>query len=48
MKGLSIEPESRRVPSYMEMAQRTGLKETYQKKWIHNEDEKPHSFYKTT
>ena len=31
MKGLSIEPESRRVPSYMEMAQRTGLKETYQK-----------------
>jgi hypothetical protein len=44
-KGMNIDRESRIMPSFEDAARKTNLNESHQKKWIHNDNEKPHQYY---
>ena len=44
---MTIEKDQRMIPSFEEVARRTKLNDTYQKKWIHLDEEKPHQYYTT-
>jgi hypothetical protein len=39
---MSVDKATRAIPSFDEMARRTKLNESYQKKWVHLDEEKPH------
>ena len=44
-KGLELEKEKPKEPSFNDIAQRTMPSMQYAQKWVHNEDDKPHQYY---
>lgn len=45
-KGLDVDRD-REIPSFEDVARRTKLNGTYNKKWIHMDEEKPHHYFTT-